>query len=119
MNLSALERLAAQWRQEAELLRRRGMERRAEMVESYAADLEERLREWWLERLTLQEAADEAGLSYSAVQKKVAREDLPNAGEEGAPRVRRCDLFGEEERPRLETDEGDPDVAAEILARRE
>lgn len=119
MDLSGLEELAAEWREEAELYRSRGQEPQASMAESYAADLEERLREWWLETLTLQEAADEAGLSYSAVQKKVARGDLRNAGREGSPRVRRCDLFGEEERPRLETEEGEPDVAGEILARRE
>lgn len=119
MQTTALERLAAEWRQEADLLRRRGAPRQADVLESAAADLEERLRTWELEALTLQEAADEAGLSYSAVQKKVARGDLPNAGREGAPRVRRCHLFGDDPEPGPVTDDGDPDVAGEILAGRE
>lgn len=119
METTPLEKLAAEWRQEADLLRRRGAPRQADALKSAAADLEERVREWKLEALTLQQAADETGLSYSAVQKKVARGDLPNAGREGAPRVRRCHLFGDDPEPRLETDHGEPDVAAEILASQE
>lgn len=119
MDLSRLRDLAARWQEEAETLRHRGAPRQAEAVESCAEELEDRLREWRLERLTLSEAASEAGLSYSALQKKVSRGDLPNAGEEGAPRVRRADLFGAEpEGPRLAEDADGPDVAGEVLARR-
>lgn len=119
MDLTALRSLAARWTDEAALLRRRGAPRQADALESAAEELEARLDTWWLETLTLQEAADEAGLSYSAVQKKVSRGDVPNAGREGSPRVRRCDLFGNGDRPRLEAEGGEPDVAGEILLRRD
>lgn len=83
MDLSALESLADRWREEADLLRRRGAPLQAETLESVAEELEERLSAWWMEALTLQEAADEAGQTYSAVQKRVSRGDLPNAAGKG------------------------------------
>lgn len=84
--------VASRMREEAELFRRRGDERAAEMAESYADDLEDALRKWWYEELTLKEAAAEQGCSYSKMQKMVSRGEIPNAGEKGDPAVRRCDL---------------------------
>ena len=49
--------------------------------------------QWWIEELTLQQAADERGLSYDTVQRKVSNAELPNVGRKHAPRVRRCDLY--------------------------
>lgn len=118
MNVSRLRCLADRWRSEAELYDRRGLAEAARLAGSYAADLTQELDEWLLEGLTLAEAAEEAGLSYSAIQKQVARGDLPNAGRDGSPRVRRCDLLGAPVPLRLETTDGSPDVASEVLGRR-
>ena len=38
-------------------------------------------------------AADEKGVSYDTMQRKVGT-DFPNVGRRYAPRVRRCDLYG-------------------------
>ena len=65
------------------------------MAESYADELDERLRDWWLEQLTVDDAAAELGVNYDAMRKQLANGSTPNAGRKGAPRVRRCDLYGE------------------------
>ncbi len=114
MNVQPLQNLADQWRTEAELFRRRGMEDSATLVESCATDLEAGIREWELETLTLGEAAVETGLAYDTLQKKVSRGNLPNVGSKRAPRVRRCDLFGTP-RPRLVENES---LSEAILRRR-
>lgn len=116
MNFDPLRDLAETWREEAALFRQRGLDGHARVAESYAADLEERLRQWRLEALTLEEATAESGYSYSALQKRVASGDLPNAGEKGSPRIRRCDLPQKGGSPCLEADE--PDISGEILTRR-
>lgn len=113
-----LHRLAAQWRGEAESLRTRGMDREARMVESFADDLESEVREMEDETLTLEEAADESGLSYSSVQHKVAAGEIPNAGEKGSPRVRRGDLPRIAQRPQRGPELHDDDLADEVLLAR-
>ncbi len=119
MDLSPLRDLADRWRDEAAMLERRGLEREARMVESFAGDLEQRLREWELQELTLEQAATELGLKYDTVQRRVACGELPNAGCKGAPLVRRCDLYGgASSTPRLVTESGEPDIASEVLASR-
>jgi hypothetical protein len=120
LNFDALVSLAHEWREEAALLERRGMKREARMIQSLSADLEERLREWELEKLTLKQAAAELGLKYDTVQRKVASGELLNVGDKGAPRVRRCDISGaRSSTPRLVTANGEPDLASEVLAGRE
>lgn len=99
------------WREEADLLRRRGAPRQADVLESVADDLEERLEEWRLETLSLEDAARESGLAYDTVQRKVGSE-LPNAGEKGRPRVRRCDLHPWLDAP--EPQAVDSDVVADL-----
>ena len=115
MNVRPLTSLALEWRDDAALLRRRGAPRQADALESAAEDLEERLRAWELEALTLDEAAAESGYSYSTLQHRVASGDLPNAGESGSPRIRRCDLpsKGGSAGPTAE-----PDLAEEMTLRR-
>lgn len=117
--LTGLRALADRWRKDADLLRRRGAPRQADALESAAEELSERLREWSLELLTLEQAAAEAGLSYDTVQRKVGGE-LPNAGEKGRPRVRRCDLHPwlEAPEPRRHEDPVD-DLAERVLRSRE
>ena len=110
--------LAARWRGWAEETRRRGQESLAVMAESFAADLESWWREWWLEQLTLDDAADEAGVSYSAMQKRLAEGRVTNVGRRGSPRVQRKDLFPGLAGARLTAEDGGPDLAAEILKRR-
>lgn len=92
MNIAALEALPREWRAEAETLRHRGAEAQARAMESCAENHEERLRTWHSEALTLSEAAEESGIPYSTLQQKVASGELPNSGEKGSPRLRRCDL---------------------------
>ncbi len=78
---------------------------------------EDALCEWWLEELTTREAAEELGVSDSAVQKRVSKGTLKSVAEKGSPRYRRCDLY--ERGPRsveyLRTEDGQPDVAGELL----
>lgn len=95
------------------------MKREARMIQSLSADLEERLREWELEKLTLEQAAGELGVAYDTVQRRVASGLLHNAGWKGAPRVRRCELYGDRSsNPQLFTENGEPDLASEVLAAR-
>lgn len=117
MKLTKLEQLAAAWRSEAGVFRRRGQEPPAVMADSYARDLERELQEWWLETFSLSEAADELGLTASALQKRVRKGSLVNLGKNGSPRFRRCDLHRGKtaEQARLVTEDGEPDVAEEVL----
>ncbi|WP_425154969.1 helix-turn-helix domain-containing protein [Candidatus Palauibacter sp.] len=84
--------LAAAWRDEAELFAKRGQGEMAEMARSFAADLEYWIRVWELEELTIGEVAEELGLSYSTIQKRLASGDIPNRGRKSRPRVRRSDI---------------------------
>jgi hypothetical protein len=104
--------LPEQWRQEAALFRRRGAGAQAETLESCAAELEAWEHQRALETLTLEEAEQESGYSYSALEKMVRRGELENVGEKGKPRVRRGDL------PRKVRREL-PDLAGPVLEGRE
>lgn len=92
MTTDPLQRLADRWRDEAEKFRSYGAEQLACSCEKHAEELEERLREWRLELLTVDQAADESGYSADHLYDLVASGTIPNAGEKGAPRIRRCDL---------------------------
>ena len=108
--------LTAQWRDEAESLRKRGAGAQAVLLESCAEELETVLRERDLEALTLQGASEESGYSYSALQKMVAEGKLPNIGDKNRPRVRRGDLPRKAgQLPRGPSD-GEPDLAEKVLA---
>jgi hypothetical protein len=84
--------LAARWRADAGVLRHRGDEALASCLEGVAAELDEWVHAWELERLTLEQAAAESGYSYSTLQHLVAAKRLPNAGSARRPRIRRGDL---------------------------
>lgn len=108
--------LAAQWRDKADTLRECGAESQAVLLELCVDELEAFHREHALEALTLTEATQESGYSYSALQKKVASGELPNMGSKNSPRVRRGDLPRKAGRlPRRPT-YGEPDLAGMILA---
>ncbi len=108
--------LIAQWRTEADTLRKRGAVAQAIALETCADELEAALREHALEALTLNEAAQESGYSYSALQKKVASGELFNMGTKNCPRVRRGDLPRKAgQLPRGPSD-GEPDLAGKIFA---
>lgn len=110
--------LAAEWRDRAKELRRYGAEEQATTMKACADDLEEAWRVWQTEPLKLEEAAEESGYSYSTLQQKVASGEIPNIGEPGRPRVRRQDLPRKAPRSNSNLEEGEPDLAAEILAGR-
>lgn len=87
-----MQNLVIQWRNEAALYRKRGATSLAEMVESFAADLEAAIQLQELEALTIREGVAVSGYSYSALQKLLASGELENVGSKGSPRIRRGDL---------------------------
>ena len=103
--------LASRWRTDAETLRARGAPQQADALANCADELEAALREHDLEALTLNEAAQESGYSYSTLQKKVARGELSNMGTKNCPRIRRGHLPRKAgQLPRGPSD-GEPDLA--------
>lgn len=117
MNTRPLLALVHGWRETATELRRYGAEVQAKTLESAAADLEERIREWELEALTMEQAVRESGYSRSTLERRLSSGEVENAGEKGRPRILRRDLplRGGTNGPGLTTEEGLPDVAGEIL----
>ena len=109
MNIDRLRELAEGWRAEAVVLRKRGAAAQAEALESCVADHEQVLDAWYTEELTLRQASDESGFSYSRLQQMKGLQ----VRVAGSPRIRRCDLPCKARRsgPQLT-----PDVADEILA---
>ena len=103
------------WRALALQQRDLGADAQARMLEWCADRLEEHSHEWQTEPLTLEEAAEESGYSYSSLQQKVASGEIPNVGENGKPRVRRKDL-PRKAPTRSHEEDGEPDIAEEILA---
>lgn len=95
MNLDSLLELAAEWRAEAVVLRRRAATVQAELLEGVAQDLEHRLGEWTTQPLTVNEAAAESGYSEDHLRDLVRSGRLPDnrpPGSEGRIQIRRCDL---------------------------
>jgi len=112
VNIDRLRELAEGWRADAVMLRKRGAAVQAEALESCAADHEQVLQEWRNEELTLHEAAEESGFSYSRLQQMKSL----NVGSAGSPRIRRCDLPYKLRRSGPKALESPPDLADEILA---
>ena len=100
------------------MLRRRGAPQQADALESCADELEAALRQHEQEALTLQEASEESGYSYSALQKMVATGKLARVGNKHTPRVRRRDLPRKARQHLSDQLDGEPDLAARILASR-
>jgi hypothetical protein len=84
--------LLQRWEAELRVLRACGATEAAATRETDIRDL----RAWWtefqLKELTLEEAAEYSGLCSDTVRHRVSSGKIPNAGEKGRPRVRRCDL---------------------------
>ena len=92
MSVDSLIELVAEWRAEAEYDRRRGYECGARMLEHYAEELERRVLNVGMDVLTLEQAVEISGYSYSHLQDLVASGAIPNVGKKGSPRVLRKDL---------------------------
>lgn len=107
--------LPVKWRAEADAYKRDGVPGHAALLRRVAEELEAAWREHELEALTLEQAAEESGYSYSALQKKIASGELPNAGSKHRPRVRRRDLPKKGARGGLQLVTGEPDLAGERL----
>ena len=110
--------LASDWRHKAGILRDYGAAAQAAALETCAVQLTDAIRAWQDELLTLEQAVEETGYSYSSLQQKVAAGDIPNVGSKGRPRVRRYDLPRKTPTPALLLDSGEPDLAGEVLAGR-
>lgn len=88
----SIDSLIEEWREQAANFRTYKGELHADILETCASQLEARIRQYWLEGLTLDQGVAESGYSYSALQKKVANGELENVGEKHSPRIRRKDL---------------------------
>jgi hypothetical protein len=94
LSLDRLTALAAEWRAEADRMRRYADERGATICELHARELDVALREWLCEALKMDVAGDEIGCTEEAMRKRVQRHQYRNVGRPGEPRVRRGDLLG-------------------------
>ena len=84
--------VVGEWTPEVAQMERRGQREAAALLKSLCVDLQEHAEHWLDERLTLAEAAETSGVSYSTLQHLVAVGDIRNAGHRGRPRVHRGDL---------------------------
>lgn len=87
-----LAELLAQWRADAETLRRRGCEEAARLLESCAGDLDACLAVHDGETLSLAEAARESGYSAGHLRYLITQGRLRDVAQTGRIRVRRGDL---------------------------
>ena len=87
-----VERLLRKWGEEEALYTRRGLTDLAALMASIAEEVQSESDRFLDEALTMAEAAEFAGYSYSHIESMVRVGELPNAGERGRPRVRRRDL---------------------------
>ena len=90
-----VDRLAAQWRDDAEMLRRRGAHPQADLLESCADELEAALRKEHDELLTIAQAAAESGYSKEHLRRLAREGNLAiqrGAGAKSRVRVRRGDV---------------------------
>lgn len=84
--------LVDRWRAEAKLLRRRGADPQAAVLEGCADELEHELSAGDREELTLARAAMVSGYSVAHLRRLVADGELRNVAATGPTRVRRGDL---------------------------
>lgn len=92
MNTSLLREPIRRWRTDAVRFRELGLDSAARQAECYADELEQVVTEWELEPLTLEQAEQESGYSYSMLEKGARTGRIRNVGAKGSPRIRRCDL---------------------------
>ena len=84
--------LSEHWKQRAQFLRAYGDSNVARLWELAANELREVLKVHGEETLSLTEAARASGYSTDHLSRLVKRGTIPNAGREGAPRIRRADV---------------------------
>ena len=108
MNIDPLRAFTDGLRTEVAQLRHRGLSEMADVLESVATDHEQVLNNWHTEELTLRQASEESGFSYSRLKQMKGL----NVGTTGKPRIRRCDL---PLKPRRSGPQLTPDLADEIL----
>jgi hypothetical protein len=108
--------LASEWSARAAMMREYGAADQAVAIEACGAELHAAVSAWQEELLTLEQAAEESGYSYSTLQQKVAAGDILNRGTRGRPRVRRFDLPRKAPAPCAVLESGEPDLAGEVLA---
>ena len=87
-----VEMLLRKWCEEEALYTRRGQTELAALMASMTEEVQSESNRYLDEALTLAEAAEISGYSYSSLQHRVRQGQLPDAGETGRPRVRRGDL---------------------------
>lgn len=93
MNVRQFHRLADLWRERAEnYAADGGMVNGEETYKRVAEELEEAIRDFKMERLTVAEAADESGYSESHLRRLVREGGLPSADGDQRLRIRRRDL---------------------------
>jgi hypothetical protein len=90
--MTALQELAARWREQADTLDRWQDSRGAALLRQAATELLDAIEEAGDEELNLEAAARESGYSDRRLRELIAEGAIPNAGRKGAPRVRRRDL---------------------------
>jgi hypothetical protein len=90
--VTGFNRLAREWREQAEALQRWGAVNQAKVLERCAQDLEERLSAAQEDVLTLQAASKESGYTAEHLGRLVREGSLPNAGRKHAPRIQRSSL---------------------------
>lgn len=91
MNVQPLLRLADKWDEEADLIEQWQGDQSAEELRTAAEKLRRAVNEWLNEPLPIDVAAEESGYSKSRLR-KLAGSEVPNAGQEGDPRIRRKHL---------------------------
>jgi hypothetical protein len=89
-----VEAFVAHLNSEAVTLRSYGAEAQATTCEKNAASLTDRFRQWWLENLTIAEAANECGYAEESLRSMAREGKLPHSrmSDGGPMSVRRCDL---------------------------
>jgi len=79
--------------------------------------LEDAVRKYLYETITVMQGADLAGVSYETMLRKIGSGKIPNAGRRNKPLVRRCDILPgiKAQGPCPMTDNGEPDIAEQLL----
>jgi hypothetical protein len=113
---SPLESLLAEWRADADRMRRYGHEATATVCELHARQVEAAMAAMEAEALTLVEAAEESGLSADHLGRLLRTGAIPNAGRKGAPRIRRGDLPRSPRRPLASASRADYDPITDARA---
>ncbi len=84
--------LSSRWRIRAKLFRDHADESVARAYEKCAGELDEAWREWEVEALTLQEAADQSGYTCSHLRRLIREQVIPDSGDDGQTRIQRNHL---------------------------